>query len=49
MYSLQEKVEIFKYFNAGNSARQVSSLFSVKYANRPIPDGITVDRIVQKF
>ena len=49
MYSTVEKVEMVKWFYMGNSSREVSALFGVKYPNRPIPNSVTIARIIQKF
>lgn len=36
-YSIQEKVQIIKWYYGGNSIRQVRDLFSVYFPDRPIP------------
>src|SRR5436190_8492984 len=40
---------MIKWFYGGNSAREVSSMFGVKYPNRPIPASTTVNRIIRKL
>lgn len=46
---MNEKIEMVKWFYGGNSSRQVSDMFSVKYPERTIPNHTTINRIVEKF
>lgn len=49
MYSIQEKVQIVKWYYLGNSARAVSILFAENYQNRPVPSHTTIQRLINRF
>lgn len=49
MYSIEEKVQIVKWWYGGSSAREIRDTFAAKFPNRPIPCHATVQRVITKF
>lgn len=49
MYSINEKVQIVKWFYAGHSVRAVSDMLAAEFPNRPFPCHSTVRRIIEQF
>lgn len=49
VYTVQEKVQIIKWFYAGNSAQETINLFIIMFEGRPIPCDQTIRATVRKF
>lgn len=48
-YTMEEKILMYNMYSQGNSLRQVSDLFSIRYPDRPIPCKWTISSIVKQF
>lgn len=49
MFSTEEKIEMFLWYQSGLSLANVRDHFYAKYPTRPIPNVSTISRLVQKF